>query len=151
MEMAIRSALQGIRRKHGGPFGAAIVDKNNKIIAVAHNTVWKDMNPTAHAEINAIKKACKKLSTIDLTECAIYSTTEPCPMCFSAIHWARMRKIVYGTSISDAAKFGFNEMRIGNEHLNRCGRLGMKIVKGFMKDECYNLFLKWKKMNGKPY
>lgn len=151
MMRAVRSAMLGISKGHGGPFGACISDMKGNVIAVAHNTVWKDTNPTAHAEINAIRKACKKLGTIDLSKCVIYSTTEPCPMCLSAIHWSRIKRVVYGTGISDARKFGFNEISISNEHMNKQGHLGLRITKGFMREECYSLFVQWKKMKGKPY
>ncbi len=103
MRLAIRSAQAGIRRAEGGPFGAAIV-RGNQMIAVAHNTVLKDHDATCHAEVNAIRIASKKLKRFDLSDCVIYSTTEPCPMCFSAIHWARIAKVIFGTAIADVAQ-----------------------------------------------
>ncbi len=144
MKEAIKCAKKNLKKEDGGPFGAVIVDKEGNIIARARNTVLKDKNPTAHAEINAIKKACKKLGTIDLSGCTIYSTTEPCPMCFSAIHWARIDKIVYGTRIEDAAKVGFNEMKISNEQLKKLGKLKVKIEGDYKREECLELFKQWK-------
>lgn len=151
MRFAIQSALAGIRNKQGGPFGACIVDGKGNVVAVAHNTVWKDVDPTAHSEIKAIRKACRKLKTIDLSGCTIYSTTEPCPMCFSAIHWARIESIVYGTEISDSIKYGFNEIPLKNRQLKRRGRLPVKIKGGFLRRECLSLFREWRRLHGKPY
>ena len=112
MELAIAKTREGIR--HGQtPFGACIV-KKGRVIACSHNEVWKNTDITAHAEVAAIRVACRKLGTIDLSGCTIYSTCEPCPMCFSAIHWAGIGKIVYGAGIADAAECGFGELEISN-------------------------------------
>src|SRR5512136_2942722 len=99
MQLAIEKAKEGIRDGQT-PFAACIV-KDSEVVSCAHNAVWKRVDATAHAEVNAIRLACKKLNSIDLNDCVMYSTTEPCPMCFSACHWARISKIVYGTSIGD--------------------------------------------------
>ncbi|MDD8016577.1 MAG: nucleoside deaminase, partial [Acidobacteriota bacterium] len=88
MRLALREARKNLRTLAGGPFGACIV-KDGRVVATARNTVLKN-DSTAHAEVNAIRKACRKLDTFDLSGCEIYSTAEPCPMCFSAIHWARI-------------------------------------------------------------
>lgn len=149
MRAAINRAHEGIR-KGGGPFGACIV-KNGKIVACASNTVWLDCDSTAHAEVNAIRAAEQKLKTIDLSGCTIYSTTEPCPMCFSAIHWARIGKIVCGASIADAKKAGLNELAISDRLMKRLGKSRVKIEAGVMKDECVALFKEWKVRKGKPY
>ena len=93
---------------NGGPFGAIIV-KDNKIISKAHNTVLKDNDPTAHAEINAIRKACQILNTNNLEGCVIYTTCYPCPMCLSAIIWANIKIIYYGNTKEDAASIGFKD------------------------------------------
>ena len=102
MRVAVRMARQGVR-KGQSPFGACIVRKG-KVVSVAHNEVWKKGDSTAHAEVMAIRAACKKLKTIDLSGCTIYSTCEPCPMCFSACHWSRISRIVYGVRIEEAEK-----------------------------------------------
>ncbi len=94
--------------KEGGPFGAVIV-KNNEIIAKARNQVLKNNDPTAHAEINAIREACKVLNTHDLTGCSIYTTCEPCPMCLSAIIWANIKDVYYSNTKKDAALIGFRD------------------------------------------
>lgn len=145
MEQAILEAKKG-ERKGQTPFGAAIV-KNGKVVSKAHNTVWKDTDVTAHAEINAIRKACKKLKTIDLSGCEIYSTTEPCPMCLSAIHWAKIQKVYFGAGIKDADNAGFNEIPISNKKMIKEGKMKIKI-ENMMKKECKKLF---DEFNGKTY
>lgn len=108
MEEAIKEAFSGLRQNHGGPFGAVIV-QNDKIIARGHNEVISTSDPTAHAEILAIRRASELLQRFDLSDCVIYSTCEPCPMCFSAIHWAKMKKMFYGCTRKDAASIGFDD------------------------------------------
>ncbi len=97
-----------------GPFGAIIV-RNGEIIAEAHNTVTRDNDPTAHAEVNAIRKAAQNLSNFDLSDCEIYTSTEPCPMCLSAIYWSRMKKVYYANTRQDAAAINFDDEYIYNE------------------------------------
>ncbi|MDD5072340.1 MAG: nucleoside deaminase [Candidatus Omnitrophica bacterium] len=145
MLLAIKEAEKNLKRMDGGPFGACIV-KGDRVIAVARNTVLKN-DATCHAEINAIRLASRKLRTFDLSGCVIYSTTEPCPMCFSAIHWARIDKIIYGTSTKDAKKIGFNELEITDSRLRSLGKSKVKLVPGFMRKECLELF---NKFNGLP-
>jgi tRNA(Arg) A34 adenosine deaminase TadA len=147
MRLAIKEAGKNITQMQGGPFGACIV-KENEVIALARNTVLKN-DPTCHAEINAIKIASKKLKTIDLSGCHIYSTTEPCPMCFSAIHWARIDLIVFGTNISDVKKIGFNELTISNSKLKRLGKSKIKIKSDFLRKECYNILSEWNDLENK--
>ncbi len=141
MTRAIREARKNFAQPDGGPFGACIV-KDGRVVATARNTVLKH-DSTCHAEVNAIRKASKKLGTFDLTGCEIYSTTEPCPMCFGAIHWARIGTVYYGTGIRDAARAGFHELRISNEQMKVLGRSKVRLVPGFMADECLGLFESW--------
>ena len=94
MKAALEEAVYGLNHNHGGPFGAVIV-RNEKIIAKAHNKVILMNDPTAHAEILAIRIASGKLRRFDLSDCELYSTCEPCPMCLGAIHWAKMRKLFF--------------------------------------------------------
>jgi guanine deaminase len=108
MNMAIKEAFRGMNRNEGGPFGAVIVQKG-RVLAKAHNRVISSHDPTAHAEILAIRKAAKKLGRFNLSDCVIYSTCEPCPMCLSAIHWAKMKKLYFGCSRKDAARIGFDD------------------------------------------
>ena len=149
MEMAIAKALEGVR-KHNSPFGSCIV-KNGKVVALAHNTVLTKRDATNHAEMNAIRLACKKLKAHELRGCTVYSTTEPCPMCFSAIHWAKADAIVFGTCTNDVKMLGFHELTICDVELKREGRSPLRIRGGFMKKECVELLKSWKKKRGKTY
>lgn len=114
MQLAIDTALDNIKSNNGGPFGAVIV-KDGVLIAKSPNTVTTSNDPTAHAEINAIRLACKELKTFDLSGCEIYSSCEPCPMCLSAIYWARISKVYYAADRFDAKKAGFDDSFIYNE------------------------------------
>ena len=142
MRQAIGSAEEGIRKLEGGPFGAVIVYRG-KAIAVAHNQVLKKKDATCHAEINAIRMASKKLKRFDLSGCVIYATTEPCPMCFSAIHWSRISRVVYGTAIADVQRRGFNELSIPSRLMKRTGRSPVRITAGFLRKECLALLRVW--------
>jgi len=146
MRLAINKAKEGIK-KGQTPFGACIV-RNNKVIVCAHNVVWKTTDITAHAEINAIRLACKKLKSVDLSGCTIYSTCEPCPMCFSACHWARLSRIVFGAGIKDARCFGFHELSISNQKMKHLGKSLMKIDAGVCAEESRRLFYLWQKQPG---
>lgn len=147
MQFAIEKAKEGIR-KGQTPFAACIV-RDSEVISCAHNTVWKGNDITAHAEINAIRMACKKLNSIDLSGCIIYSTTEPCPMCFSACHWARISGIVYGTSIGDSKENGFNELVISNSRMKSIGQTNLEVIGSFLRDECLELFKIWSQQKDK--
>ena len=147
MRLAIKKALSGVKAGQT-PFGACIV-KNGKIIICAHNVVWKKTDITSHAEVNAIREACKKLKTVDLSGCTIYSTCEPCPMCFSAIHWAKISKIYFGTGIKDAKNMGFSELDISNTTMKKLGKSPVKIVSNFLKDESMMVFKTWKNQKKK--
>lgn len=111
MKIALDEARLGINADHGGPFGAVVV-RNDQLISKAHNEVLKLNDPTAHAEILAIRRASSTLNTFDLSDCEIYCTSEPCPMCFSAIYWARIKKLYYGTSRNDVSAIGFDDAHI---------------------------------------
>ena len=148
MKLAIRSAKTGIRHLEGGPFGVVIV-RGNQAIAIAHNTVLKNHDATCHAEINAIRIASRKLRRFDLSDCVIYSTTEPCPMCFSAIHWARLAGVIYGTTIADVRKRGFHELSIPSKKMKREGKSPVRIKVGFMKKECLALLKSWDQLENK--
>jgi len=113
MRKAIALSIENIKNG-GGPFGAIIV-KNDKIISTAVNRVTAHTDPTAHAEVNAIRKACRKLKTYDLSGCEIYSSCEPCPMCLGAIYWAHLDKIYYGNTKKDAKNIGFDDSFIYDE------------------------------------
>ncbi|WP_294918088.1 nucleoside deaminase [Sulfuricurvum sp. PD_MW2] len=108
MTQALLEALEGMEHGDGGPFGAVIV-RNNEIIASAHNQVLTTNDPTAHAEINAIRKASETLQTHDLSDCILYTSCYPCPMCMGAIFWARIPTVYYASSMDDAAEGGFDD------------------------------------------
>ena len=101
MREAIRLADESVKNG-GGPFGAVIV-RNGEIVAGSANSVTRDNDHTAHAEVNTIRQACRKLGTFDLSDCVIYTSCEPCPMCLGAIYWARIKKVFYGNTKKDAA------------------------------------------------
>jgi len=146
MQAAIAEARKNITSMDGGPFGACIVRKG-KILAVARNTVLKN-DASCHAEVNAIRMASKAAGTYDLSGSVIYTTTEPCPMCFGAIHWARIDTIVFGTFVTDSAKVGFNEMSICNASLKTLGKSKVELVPGFMLDDCESLLSDWSRTPG---
>ena len=147
MDLAIGEASKNLKSKDGGPFGACIV-KNGKVLAISRNKVLKT-DATSHAEINAIRMASKKLKTFDLSNSVIYTTTEPCPMCFCAIHWARIDTIVYGTSICDAKKIGFNELSISSKKLKVLGKSKVKIYSNFLQNRCRELLKEWGQLEDK--
>jgi tRNA(Arg) A34 adenosine deaminase TadA len=142
MRQAIDIARAGISAGQT-PFGTVIV-RDGQVIAAAHNEVWSRTDPTAHAEVLAIRAACEKLGTIDLSGCELYSTTEPCPMCFAAVHWAKIPRIVFGTRIADAISAGFGELEISNEQMKTIGGGHVEIVGDFIADQCAVLFDEWK-------
>ncbi len=113
LERAIRLALQNVEAG-GGPFGALVV-KEGVVIAEGVNDVTRQNDPTAHAEVQAIRNACQKLGTFDLSDCELYSSCEPCPMCFSALYWARISRVYFSATHQDAAQAGFNDSFIYSE------------------------------------
>ena len=141
MRRAIEIARAGIAAGQT-PFGACIV-KDRSAVACAHNLVWDSTDPTAHAEVNAIRLACQALGTIDLAGCTIYSTCEPCPMCFSACHWAKISRVVFGASIADARAAGFSEMPIANADMRRLGGSALRITGGVLRESAAALFTEW--------
>jgi guanine deaminase len=143
MQQAIQKTREGIQAGQS-PFGALIV-KGDRVVVCAHNTVWKDKDPTAHAEVNAIRQACRKLETIDLSDCVLYSTCEPCPMCLSAIHWSKLKSVTFGASIADAEKAGFSELTISAQEMVKRGQSPLKVKSGVMAEQCRALFDEWKK------
>ena len=114
MREAVQEAALGIRSKHGGPFGCVIV-RGGEIVGRGHNMVIASNDPTAHAEVVAIRDACKTLGRIELEDCTLYTSCEPCPMCMSAIYWARIGKVFFALTRRDAASVGFDDSMIYNE------------------------------------
>ena len=142
MKRAIELSIQNIKN-NGGPFGSVIV-KKNKIVAEGVNRVTFNNDPTAHAEIIAIRNACKKLNTFNLAECELYTSCEPCPMCLSAIYWSHIDKIYYGNSRLDASKIGFDDDFIYNE-LNKDLSSRKIQMKQISQNEAKKAFLDWDK------
>jgi tRNA(Arg) A34 adenosine deaminase TadA len=142
MRLAIHVAREGIAAVQS-PFGAVLV-KDGEVVAATHNTVWRDCDPTAHAEVNCIRRAATALKTIFLHNCSIYSTTEPCPMCLSAIHWSKIDRIVYGASIADATAAGFCELAVPAKTLAEMGKSPLRVESGLLSPECAALFEEWR-------
>jgi len=150
MKVAIEEAFKGMRSDEGGPFGAVIV-KDGKIIAKGHNEVVKTNDPTAHAEITVIRKATKLLGRFDLSDCEIYSTCEPCPMCFAAIHWAKMKSLYYGANRFDAAKIDFDDQYI-YDVINKTATEEQVKIHTIDCEECKEPFTEWaEKVNRVKY
>ena len=143
MREAVKEALRGAGKGHGGPFGAVIVRKG-KIIARAHNTVLSSKDPTAHAEINAIRIAAKRLGRFDLSGCEIYSTCEPCPMCLCAIYWARIKKVFFGCTKEDAAKIGFDDLAF-RQIMRGARKKKPAATEQMLREECLTAFKEWEK------
>jgi tRNA(Arg) A34 adenosine deaminase TadA len=141
MREAIRLSIQMMRRGKGGPFGAVVV-KANKIVGRGCNQVTSANDPTAHAEIVAIRDACRRLRTFDLHGCDLYTSCEPCPMCLSALYWARIRGVFYGNTRKDAAKIAFDD-----DHIYREVALPIRkrqlIMKQLLRNEALEAFVEW--------
>jgi guanine deaminase len=147
MRLAIAKAREGVAAGQT-PFGACVV-RGDDLVVAAHNVVLRTTDITAHAEVTAIRQACAALQTVDLAGCIIYSTCEPCPMCFSACHWGRLDRIVYGASIADALACGFRELPISNDEMKRLGRSPVQIEGGFLRHEALELFSEWMRQPGR--
>jgi guanine deaminase len=141
MREAIRLSLESVRRGKGGPFGAVVV-RDGRIVGRGSNRVTSANDPTAHAEVVAIRAACRKLKTFQLNECELYTSCEPCPMCLSAIYWARIPTIYYANTRQDAAKIDFDDDFIYREVALPIEKraLGMKPL---LRDEALPVFAAW--------
>jgi tRNA(Arg) A34 adenosine deaminase TadA len=133
------------------PFGAVIV-RDGAVVASAHNTVWRDGDPTAHAEVNALRAAASALKTIELSGCTLFSTCEPCPMCLAASHWAKVDRVVFGAAIADATAAGFGELPIAAAALAALGRSPLWVEGGLLREACADLFRQWREAGlSQPY
>jgi tRNA(Arg) A34 adenosine deaminase TadA len=139
MRLAIQEAKKSSASGMPTPYGTVIA-KNGELISSAYNTVKKSNDPTSHAEIVAIRRACDILNTYNLSDCTLYTTCEPCPMCFSASWWANISKLFYGISISDVINKGDRQIDVSCEYLNQHGNSSVVIKGGFLRDECFELF-----------
>lgn len=149
MQIAKENADKGILNNEGGPFGAVIVDENNNIISNGNNQVLNQKDPTAHAEIVAIREACKKLNTYDLSNCILYTSCEPCPMCLSAIIWANIKKVYYGCTKHDADKIGFRDDII-YQYL-KGEKTDLIDLQEMDREECLKTFEEYQKKSGVIY
>lgn len=141
MRVAIQLSREMMQQGKSGPFGAVIV-KDNTIVARGYNQVTANNDPTAHAEVQAIRQACQQLNTFDLSGCEIYTSCEPCPMCLGAIWWARMNKIVYAANRVDAAQAGFSDdefyQELAKEHHQR-----KVVMQELLREEAIITFDEW--------
>jgi tRNA(Arg) A34 adenosine deaminase TadA len=150
MKEAIELAGENAASVTGGPFGALIV-KDGKIISARTNSVTPDKDPTAHAEVNAIREACRKLDTFDLSGCTLFTSCEPCPMCLSAAYWAKVDKIYFAAGRGDAADAGFSDAFIYDEFSKSMDERSIPIEQ-IMSEEGKEPFNLWKKNDEKiPY
>ena len=150
MRLALDACKRGIDFGQS-PFGSCIVDPSGNVVACTHNRVWAKTDPSAHAEIETIREACAARGDVKLRGSTIYSTTEPCPMCFSAVHWAQIDRIVYGATVEDAKSYGFNELQISNAVMKQVSGSKIDVTPNFMRDEALELFRYWKNKKGKSY
>lgn len=144
MKLAIEEARKGILEGHGGPFGAVIV-KDGKVVAKGHNHVVSSNDPTCHGEMDAIRKASKKLKTFDLSGCEIYTTGFPCPMCFCAILWANINKIYYGCNTTDTEIIGFRDKQFEESILDK----KISICEELDREECLALYKEYRNIKDK--
>ena len=147
MLRAIELSVANVRCGNGGPFAAVIV-RNGEIVAEGMNQVTARNDPTAHAEVMAIRAACAKLGTFELTDCDLYSSCEPCPMCLGAIYWARLARVYYGNTATDAAKIGFNDSFIYEQLKVPREERRIPLVE-MMREQALEAFREWEKKTDK--
>ncbi len=141
MARAIQLSIDNVQSGRGGPFGAVVV-KGNEVIAEGANQVTSTNDPTAHAEVVAIREACRKLHVFDLEGCEIYSSCEPCPMCLGAIYWARLSRIYFANADEDAAKIGFDDSMIYRELRQPHSQRKIPMIQ-MMREEALAAFRAW--------
>ena len=142
LEEAIKQARDGVKNNEGGPFGAVVVDSNGKIIGRGHNKVLINNDPTCHAEVVAIRDACQKINNYDLSGCKIYSTSEPCPMCLSAIIWSNIKEVYYVTDRHEINDIGFRDNLIYDYFQDQ--KKDIINIKRIKNSECENLLKEYK-------
>lgn len=147
IKRAITLSEEGMNNGAGGPFGALVV-KDGEIIAEGYNQVTSANDPTAHAEVVAIREACKKLNTFQLADCVIYTSCEPCPMCLGAIYWARPKAVFYGCTKEDAAEIGFDDHFIYDEIDSGIENRSIRFI-NLERDAGKAVFEKWKVKEGR--
>ena len=147
MREAIEIAHLGVRAGQS-PFGACVV-RDGRVIARAHNTVLRDSDPSAHAEINAVRAACAALGSHDLSGCIVYATGEPCPMCLGCCYWAHVPRIVFGSSLADSEAIGFGELPYAPATLLSGAARPLLVEGGVLRDECLGIFKAWQARGGR--
>jgi guanine deaminase len=147
MARAIQLSIENVQSGSGGPFGTVIV-KDNRIVAEGVNQVTLKNDPTAHAEMVAIRQACQKLGVFELKECELYTSCEPCPMCLGAIYWARLSRVYYGSLAEDAAQAGFDDSLIYREIARPHSERAIPMIQ-MMRQEALAAFRAWKDLPGK--
>jgi len=147
LERAIELSWQGMQSGKGGPFGCVIV-KDGKIVGEGCNQVTTTNDPTAHAEVVAIRNACKNLNTFQLTDCDVYASCEPCPMCLGAIYWARPKRVIYANTKSDAASISFDDQFIYDE-IEKSGAERTIVFIHHPHKKALEVFEQWKHMENK--
>ena len=147
MQRAIALATENVVSGRGGPFGAVIV-RGGEVIAEGANCVTTDNDPTAHAEIVTIRKACKALGAFELAECDLYTSCEPCPMCLAAAYWARCRTIYFGNTAADAAAAGFDDAKL-YEEMKLPHEARSLPIHGLLRDEALSSFAAWRNFAGR--
>ncbi|MGI6710541.1 MAG: nucleoside deaminase [Bacilli bacterium] len=151
MEMAIKQARKTMNKNYGGPFGAAIIDEKGKVVAISSNTVLKDNDPTAHAEINAIRQATTKMKTYDLSNCILFTTAFPCPMCLGAIIWSNIKTVYYGCDVKQTNEIGFRDEKIYDFLKSDCKNINILKLSIQDQEKCLELFKEYKESNKKIY
>ena len=142
MQLAIEAARKGIAQGQT-PFGCAIA-LGDRVVAANHNQVWLTTDITAHAEVTALREACKSTGQVHLSGAVVAATCEPCPMCMAALHWARVETVYYGATIADATAAGFNELAVPAAELLERGGSRVKLISGMLREECAGLFEEWR-------
>lgn len=144
MFLAIEEAQNGIRNGEGGPFGTVII-KDGEVVGRGHNQVVLNNDPTCHGEMQAIRNACKKLGTFDLSSCELYTTGEPCPMCYGAILWANISQVYYGCNVMDTEDIGFRD----NKFYSMTEEEKNKFIVELDREECLKLYEEYKSITDK--
>ena len=147
LRQAMEQARKTMNENIGGPFGAAVISETGEILAVTSNSVLRDNDPTAHAEVNAIRAACQKVGSYDLSGCILYTTAYPCPMCLSAIIWANIKKVYFGCRPEDAEHIGFRDDFMYRFIENKCHDKSVLDLTELDRADCLKLFAEYSQKN----
>lgn len=145
LSLAAKETIRGMHEEQGGPFGSTIV-RNGEVVVAVGNTVMKEMDPSGHAEMVAVREACKKLDTLDLSDCVVYATCEPCPMCVSVMLWAGIKEVYYVSDRFDAAVNGFSDMHL-RHYLDHTDTSPMTMEQIGPHEECNDIWTEFQKLN----